>query len=1074
MNSIDLLRLLYLEKVLPNITLYGRVGEHIKRPSNLYDTCQYDENGTFVRFDLFAAKFTNLPVIKQKYYIQANSDVVMVNGSICAFVENTYKVNEWYSITGNLTFGEQTPITNFVTMYNYHKEGNLFYFTPIKLDNIDYSPNINPNDVLWLKYLLMSDDEGCILQPNDVKLLHPLTGNIDTAIHNKNIIDADIPLTEEQKAYLGFESNLNIVSREEVDYKDIEKLDVKLQEAKERKNVYVSDLRKEIDSVVFDEETCIKTFINNLIINFGTADGGGQSGREVVRWYIRLFAKDADVDYMNTKAGTYLLNHGGNMLASLVDSTVPFKVSGTALYLYNKAFGKLDYFYAMVVAHILHIRRDTMESLYNSCNTNHLSIVKVIHLNPYFLQFLGRISFNDMEHLAYVFGVENRKLRNISLLYDYITDTDRTDGNTVITEMRLMHADDFGFTLTPVYYERLVKTSCYFTDKDKANIVNYLNSKFAPIKNQFNYFNKLWNSYVELITEDERQKIVNDFVDTGIGLTYRSFITTTGYVDKELYIYKKLTSIASRETTITKEEIDKLISEYEDENNIELEKEQREAIYLLTKDSGVISGVAGSGKTTTARCMKYVLTRTSFEQNLIYAAPTGKAANRLQEVVESPARTLHSLFKLDIEDTVKLIESEGKERELGGIFFFDEMSMVTLDVLYSSLKHISEDSKIYMFGDYRQLPPIGKGMPFRDMLTYMPSAILKVVKRTREDSGIARNSEYVNDFSETYNWKPLENAKDFITIPCKDEEISLMTKNVVMALKDDIDHEQRTILEKALKGQKLPNKYALNIDMSDIQVITPFKKDSYTWGSNKLNDMLQPIFNDTGTLCFYKSAYKKEDCKKFYTKDRIINTTNNYGLQWYHYDGDTGLHKIYGCGVLNGEVGTLKGIIKASNAIIYDEVEERPEDFEYSKRLRDDRLFGGFDAYFVIVEYYDYLEKRFYDVVYRAKIDVYKQEYNYDFNDIPYLEGDDLDTISLFYAGTVHKMQGSQNKVVILDLGVYNTKGFITRNMIYTALTRAQAILILLGSVSENDSSAINRARKDISNMDIHTVLTSL
>jgi ATP-dependent exoDNAse (exonuclease V) alpha subunit len=80
----------------------------------------------------------------------------------------------------------------------------------------------------------------------------------------------------------------------------------------------------------------------------------------------------------------------------------------------------------------------------------------------------------------------------------------------------------------------------------------------------------------------------------------------------------------------------------------------------------------------------------------------------------------------------------------------------------------------------------------------------------------------------------------------------------------------------------------------------------------------------------------------------------------------------------------------------------------------------------------------------------------------------------LFYAGTTHKMQGSQAKLIISLLGDVNYKGFITRNMMYTVYTRGIDYVYALGSVDNTSYSMLSKARTDIAEANISTILNHL
>ena len=142
-----------------------------------------------------------------------------------------------------------------------------------------------------------------------------------------------------------------------------------------------------------------------------------------------------------------------------------------------------------------------------------------------------------------------------------------------------------------------------------------------------------------------------------------------------------------------------------------------------------------------------------------------------------------------------------------------------------------------------------------------------------------------------------------------------------------------------------------------------------------------------------------------------------------------------------------------------------PDNFQYPEHIRDDSTFTDVNGYFLIVKYYDYLSDSDFYILYRCKKNV-------DVSDTEglVLKGDDFSMLNLFYAGTCHKMQGSQARLIIAPLGTVNFTGFITRNMMYTVYTRASDCVITLGSVDNSASSMLTRARKVVSETNVFTV----
>ena len=134
----------------------------------------------------------------------------------------------------------------------------------------------------------------------------------------------------------------------------------------------------------------------------------------------------------------------------------------------------------------------------------------------------------------------------------------------------------------------------------------------------------------------------------------------------------------------------------------------------------------------------------------------------MKEVVKKPTRTINSLFGIGNESYELLDDSVIKKKSEIKVLPVDESSMINLNLMYSVLSKLDLDSvRIVLIGDANQLSPIGKGLPFINLLKFMPCQFLAVSKRAVEGSNITLSSDIINNFSENDNWKDLESKDDF-------------------------------------------------------------------------------------------------------------------------------------------------------------------------------------------------------------------------------------------------------------------------------------------------------------------------
>ena len=130
------------------------------------------------------------------------------------------------------------------------------------------------------------------------------------------------------------------------------------------------------------------------------------------------------------------------------------------------------------------------------------------------------------------------------------------------------------------------------------------------------------------------------------------------------------------------------------------------------------------------------------------AAPTGRAAKRLTEVTGEDASTIHRLLEAGIDPaTGKMVFARDEDNPLkADAVIVDEMSMVDVLLLGSLLRAVPQGKRLILVGDPDQLPPVGPGFPFSDMLRsgVLPAVRLTEIFRQAQQSLIVMNAHRVN------------------------------------------------------------------------------------------------------------------------------------------------------------------------------------------------------------------------------------------------------------------------------------------------------------------------------------------
>ena len=390
------------------------------------------------------------------------------------------------------------------------------------------------------------------------------------------------------------------------------------------------------------------------------------------------------------------------------------------------------------------------------------------------------------------------------------------------------------------------------------------------------------------------------------------------------------------------------IARYEAEAKIALAPQQAEAVRrALTEAVLVITGGPGVGKTTIVRGIVSTLLREGLTVAL--AAPTGRAAKRLQEATGQPAATLHRLLEWRPADG---IFGRNSSRPLqADLLVVDEASMIDIRLMADLLAALADGTRLVLVGDVDQLPSVGPGMVLRDVIASgrVPTVRLTEIFRQAAASLIVLNAHRIHDGIEPEMGAPpaegpAADTRDFFFI-------------------EEQDPARAAEIIRDLVVTRLPRRYGFH--PRDIQVLTPMHRGDL--GATTLNHLLQEAITPG-------QPEVRSGNRVFRVGDRVMQLRNNY-------DRD----------VFNGDVGEVVRVASES---------ADPDGPQAVVRI-DER-------------------------------------------EVPYA-ADELDELTLAYAATVHKSQGSEYPAVIIPV---HTQHFVMlqRSLLYTAVTRGKKLVVLIGS----------------------------
>lgn len=390
-------------------------------------------------------------------------------------------------------------------------------------------------------------------------------------------------------------------------------------------------------------------------------------------------------------------------------------------------------------------------------------------------------------------------------------------------------------------------------------------------------------------------------------------------------------------------------SELKTWDDIELSDEQLIAVNSSVNEPvSIITGGPGAGKTTMV--LGLVSALEALEQSVKICAPTGRAAKRIEDnptLKKFNPSTIHRYLAMQ----------KGPKKEDFDVMIVDEASMIDVDLLVLLLESIPDGASLVFIGDPDQLPPVGPGQVFRDIIDSDAIAVSRLTGNFRQ----AEFSDIIKAARGVIKGKLLDfanslEASDFTFIETQEDKVA---EKVITNFFED-----------------LPAKLPLH-QQSEFQILSPMRNHSA--GIDNLNNVIQAKLSSKKKPIYERQSKKYH--KRFFSGDRVIVTQNNYELQ-----------------VMNGDVGQI--LRKQGSTFIVE--------------------FEG--------------------------------------EEVPFSEVD-VKSLELAYAVSIHKSQGSEYPAVIIPITSEHAF-MLSRNLIYTAITRGRQQVILIGQISTLEK-AVARVMKD-------------
>lgn len=599
-------------------------------------------------------------------------------------------------------------------------------------------------------------------------------------------------------------------------------------------------------------------------------------------------------------------------------------------------------------------------------------LVQKIRDNPYILTRIKGVGFKSADRIGRAMGVEPTNHHRIEACLEYVL-YDHTDshGNSCIGQPALLNlantellSGEDDFQIEPLLFQEILD---HMVQQEK---IIFLNEE------------KLTSTYLY-----QAEKFIRDF------LSRRS---------------------RSAQSPLTGD-IETYISSKETEMGIRFSDEQTRALRMVNTGPGVfvLCGYAGTGKSTIARALLDLFSTQIPREGIMCCAVSGIASDRIRKTSGYSAQTIYSLIH--------------KHRDEGAEFPYevllvDEASMVNTELLHRIVLRLKPTATLILVGDPAQLPPIGAGEPFSDIIAFglAPTVSLTRIYRQSDDKAITLFANdirkglipegYGSGFFSDFAYHDLS-LPGYYALKAQVQNGELSESRFVEMKAQNTNRIFKAVISlvETYKPQlaKALNQKNFAEFLTAIQIITPMKGGLL--GTENLNNTLQYKLN--------RFVRVEEKCI------------------------DLGRVRLALC----------DKVVHIQNANI-DCI--TPSEYKKTRRVfHKERIFNGMIGVIIRLDREDELIH----VLYPA--DQLVVEYSFE---------EAREYLRLGYALTIHKVQGSEFNHVLMPMSFAH---FIMLNakLLYTAITRAREKIMLVG-----EDYAFRAACRKMETIQRDTVLKTL
>lgn len=325
-----------------------------------------------------------------------------------------------------------------------------------------------------------------------------------------------------------------------------------------------------------------------------------------------------------------------------------------------------------------------------------------------------------------------------------------------------------------------------------------------------------------------------------------------------MYLYEERLAAAlnrirnQKQAGPSRECIETCVREFESFRGFAYHSIQREAVVRSASEKiMIITGGPGTGKTTTLLGILRIARK--YEKKVLLAAPTGRAAKRMEEVTGHKAKTIHRL--LEYQPLTGFMRDQDRPLECD-LVVIDEVSMVDLPLMYALICAMPSHASMLFIGDEDQLPPVGPGQVLKDMIQSGGITLERLTEifRQAQQSRIVTSAHMIR----AGRMPSLENQEG--------ADFTFVEENDPIAAAEAVCE---------LCTKRLPDTYGFD-RLRDIQVLTPMHRGQC--GAINLNHILQAEIQGQ------KREPGQEHRRRIFSGDKVMQTRNNYDKQVFNGD----------------------------------------------------------------------------------------------------------------------------------------------------------------------------------------------